>query len=49
MQTDRSPPPIKGAHPGDGINLKEIWNVLVRNWLLIAAVTSIVAGGAVVT
>jgi len=43
----RSPPPINGAHRGDGITLKEIWNLLVRNWLLIAAATGIVAGGTV--
>ena len=42
-----SPPPINDAHPDDGINLKEIWNLLVRNWLLIAAATGIVAGGTV--
>ena len=44
---DQSPPPINGAHPDDGINIKEFWNLLVRNWFLIAAVTGIVAGGAV--
>jgi len=44
---DQSPPPIDGSHPDDGIHFKEFWNLLVRNWLLIAAVTGIVAGGAV--
>jgi len=44
---DQSPPPIDGSHPDDGINLKEFWNLLVRNWLLIAAVIGIVVGGAV--
>ena len=47
MDMDRSPPPINDAHPDDRINLKEIWNLLVRNWLLIAAATGIVAGGTV--
>ena len=47
MDMDQSPPPINGSHRDDGINLKEIWNLLVRNWLLIAAVTGIVAGVAV--
>ena len=34
---DQSPLPMNGAHPDAKINLKEIWNLLVRNWLLIAA------------
>ena len=42
---DQSPPPINGAHPDDGNNLKEFWNLLVRNWLLIAAAIGTVAGG----
>ncbi len=38
---------MNGSHPDDGINLKEFWNLLVRNWLLIAAAIGIVAGGVV--
>ncbi len=34
-------------HPDHGINLKRIWNLLVRNRLFIAAATGIVAGVAV--
>ncbi len=44
---DQSPPPINDAHPDDGINLKRMWNLLVRNRLFIAAATGIVAGVAV--
>ena len=44
---DPSPRPIDGAPPDDGINLKKIWNLLVRNWLLIAAMSGIAAGAMV--
>jgi tyrosine-protein kinase Etk/Wzc len=39
---------MNGAYPDDEINLKEIWNLLLRNWLLITATTGIVAGGTLV-
>ncbi len=43
---DQSPLPIN-THPDARINVKEIRNLLVRNRLLIATVTGIVAGGTV--
>jgi len=36
---------IRGALPNDDI--KKIWNLLVRNRLLIAATTGVVAGAAI--